>query len=207
MSDRTFSQYGVVARAAVVLVFATLAGSAMGAPPATPPTLTGEELVTPEGIPAGSLSVSATCNPSGTSTITYTASGSTPNFPDDPPEPYAGTFTESGTITIGPQTANGGPVLSWDVSFRITSGSTEVTGTKQLPRKSSLIGACVDNGADGHTYNVNNMKLDYTAMIQTANGTFRDSGRVDGELSDIVFSGGERRLSAEYFTSGQKKVR
>lgn len=117
-----------------------------------------------------------------------------------------GTFTESGTITIGPQTANGGPVLSWDVSFRISSRATEVTGTKQLPRKSSLIGACVDDGVNGHTYNVNNMRLDYTAMIQTSKWDLPGSGRVEGEFSDIVFSGGERRLTAEYFTSGQKKV-
>ena len=55
--------------------------------------------------------------------------------------PYPGTFVESGTMTIGPQdipeqqfgVPNAvGLVVSVDLDFAITSGSTLITGTKSF---------------------------------------------------------------------------
>src|SRR2546423_7311769 len=77
----------------------------------------------------------ATCNPDGTSTITFDVSGTAVG-------PYPGAFHESGTVTIGPQ--NGppdavagyplptGPVVSLSASFTINSVAGQVSGTKVL---------------------------------------------------------------------------
>src|SRR4051794_26076238 len=93
---------------------------ATAAAQAPPPTLTGETLVGGVFAPPGMSSLvvtSASCNPSGNSTFTYQASG-----PAGPP--YVGTYTETGTVTIGPQTIPGTPpnglVTSWTANFTIT---------------------------------------------------------------------------------------
>ncbi len=94
-----------------------------------PATLAGELLVADP-----IQQVMATCDPAGTSTISFAASGIATG-------PYPGTFQESGTITIGPQLepgANGlpefsyGPIISVQTSFEILSGDTRITGTKSF---------------------------------------------------------------------------
>lgn len=99
------------------------------APPAMaatlPPTLTGELFSDP------APTINASCNPDGISTVSFSAEGVATG-------PYPGTFTEVGTATIGPQTLSQGGgqsigmLLSFDAVFSITSGSTDVAGTKML---------------------------------------------------------------------------
>lgn len=79
----------------------------------------------------------STCDPAGNSTLYFGATGTAAG-------PYPGTFTETGTITVGPQTlvppapqdASGtgkvGTVLTFEAQFRIDSGTTAITGTKTL---------------------------------------------------------------------------
>src|SRR5256714_14981822 len=125
---------GVVAR--TLSVFAvTIAVLALNVPAASaqvpPPTLTGETflggLFTTE---PSSLVTSASCDPTGTSTFTYQASGPAAG-------PYVGTYTETGTVTIGPQVNAGTPptgtVTSWTASFTIASATGDVTGSTSLP--------------------------------------------------------------------------
>jgi len=59
------------------------------AAPQPKPTLTGETFI-------GVLTVTATCDPTSNSTISYSVTGTATG-------PYPGTFTESGTATLGPQ--------------------------------------------------------------------------------------------------------
>src|SRR3989442_1737820 len=90
-----------------------------------PPTLSNELLN------GTNILITPTCQPNGTSTVQFTGSG-------DATGPYSGTFTESGTATIGPQTldsgggSSSGPLISFDAVFTISSGSTQITGTKAL---------------------------------------------------------------------------
>jgi hypothetical protein len=76
------------------------------------------------------------CDPSGNSTIYFSAAGTANG-------PYPGTFTETGTITLGPQnlaavppdasgTGLSGTVLTFETQFEIRSGATTITGTSTL---------------------------------------------------------------------------
>jgi hypothetical protein len=149
-----------------------LAASANAATP--PPTLTGEQLFDP------APTITATCNENGTSTVYFEASGTATG-------PYAGTFTETGTATIGPQAFNDppinssftGPVTTFDAVFTITSGATEVTGTKTLAlvSGSTAIGDCFT-----HYFSVHDVEVivrdgvSYQAAIATGDATFSDHG-------------------------------
>lgn len=93
------------------------------------PSLEGETLQA-----AGQLfDRAATCDPSGSSTIAFHWSGFAIG-------PYPGTFTEDGTVTIGPQTGFGagrfgfalGQVTQFDATFTIDSPAGTVTGSKHL---------------------------------------------------------------------------
>ena len=74
------------------------------------------------------------CNPNGTSTVSYTVSGPASG-------PYTGTFTETGTATFGPmdKPIPGAPgqfraeMISFEADFTIQSQYGLVTGHKQLP--------------------------------------------------------------------------
>src|SRR4051794_12463448 len=70
-----------------VVALALLSGRA-GAE-TTPPTLTGE-FFSDQNVEV----INATCNPGGTSTISYYTTGTAVG-------PYPGTYTESGTVTVG----------------------------------------------------------------------------------------------------------
>src|SRR5256714_9908597 len=96
---------------------------------APPLRLTGETL---SSAGASTFTTSASCNPNGTSTFSYHTSGIAT-------APYTGTYTETGTVTVGPQpirpntfSAPGGVVTSWTASFTITSPTRNVTGTTTL---------------------------------------------------------------------------
>ncbi len=157
-----------------------------------PPTLTGETLLAGLFVPPpGTSSVvvtSASCNPSGTSTFTYQASGPAAG-------PYPGTFTETGTVSMGPQNIPGTPpngtLTSWTASFTIASPVGNVQGTKTLaPNAPSLPGICT--GADAlfpaqrsAATGLQNV-LAYTATITVPGGAqFTDHGGSEASVNEF----------------------
>ncbi len=127
-----------------------------------------------------------TCNKGGTTTIPFEASGSALG-------PYVGTFTESGTVTIGPQTDTSidtrgvGAIIDFQATFTIDSQfpPATVTGTKQLsptaPTESSLVafGSCDPNGSsppNDVVAAITNPHVLYAAQINAATGSRTDSG-------------------------------
>lgn len=178
----------------VTLLAAMLLSAPVASAQASPPTLTGEALSSTG--PATTATTSG-CNPTGaSSTFTYQTSGVASG-------PYNGTFTETGTVTVGPQpiqpgvfSAPGGFLISWTASFTITSTApiaATISGTKTLlpppPGFSAdAIGIC-ENGTRGifpfpnfppqtsaNNYHAN-QQLGYTATITLADGSqFRDTG-------------------------------
>lgn len=108
--------------AAALVVTAMLCPSVIGAAAPPPLSLAGEML---SGVPL----ISASCDFSGTSTITFTVTGTASG-------PYPGTFSESGTVTIGPQGLadpnSPGEVTSFAANYVIKSGKYTVTGSMQL---------------------------------------------------------------------------
>ena len=146
-----------------------------------PPTLTGETFtISPP-------QVTASCNPGGTSSISFTVSGVAVG-------PYPGSYTESGTVLIGPQlgppfvnTYAAGPVTSVDASFTITSPTGQVTGTKSLPAPTvDAYGICQTLPA-GSFYEVCAcaLSLAYTATVDSAGAQYQDQGRA-GLILDQV---------------------
>ncbi|MDX6473104.1 MAG: hypothetical protein QOK22_1920 [Gaiellaceae bacterium] len=87
------------------------------------------------------IQLSVDCNPSGTSTVGFSASGSAlaNEF---------GTFEESGSFTFGPQLTvdpfgpNTGPVQSLAADFSLDAGSVTATGTKTLDPDLSGTASC-----------------------------------------------------------------
>jgi hypothetical protein len=159
-----------------------------------PPTLTGETLTaveppSPQDLPEP-ISVTANCNPSGTSTIEYEATGTAVG-------PYPGTFTESGTFTLGPP-GGGNPlgtrlVESFSAEFEIDSAVGRVTGTKSA--EDLLIigsGVCgqVSTSMGDFFRAIATASARYEATIETASGTFADRGTTQVTVQDI-----EDRLS------------
>lgn len=187
----------ILASAASVLA-ALAAGPAIADPPVqpvAPPTLTGETFL--ENFSGSQLTprFQATCNPTGTSTFSFTASGIAAG-------PYPGVFRESGTVRIGPQvlpdlpavpgteirSSRGfkvGPVLTFEAQFEIDSPVGQVTGRKQLVTElPSNLGACVDFenvvtevGLVGSGFIRDaRVVVDYEATISTVTGRFTDRG-------------------------------
>lgn len=176
---------------------------------AAPPTLTGESLTGTNTI------TSASCNPDGTSTFSYSASGAAAG-------PYVGTFTETGTVTVGPQpippgtfSAPGGTVMSWDATFTITSAApaATITGTKTLlpppPGTTADVHGVCEPGTRPNfppQYAANalngNSLLGYTATITLADGSqYRDSGTSRANLE--WDAGGAIATFVENYASSQ----
>lgn len=149
-----------------------------------PPTLTGESLAaglftTPPGL--GSIAVtSAACNPAGNSSFSYRVSGPAAG-------PYPGTFTETGTVTMGPQDIPSGfsnpnaLITGWAVSFTITSPAGSVTGTKTFPTGATGVGICTTAsqspiGVAQYAANVVPPGLAYKATINASGAQFGDHG-------------------------------
>jgi len=175
-----------------VLACALLAISGLSTPMAadasstrTPATLNTETLVGLE------QNVTASCNPDGTSTISYWVAGkagaldASGSFSASK-GPYPGTFVEQGTLTMGPQAVSGtsvtpASVLTWTASFTIVSSAGIVKGTTSLTGPGST-GLCLvePNGqltqaawGTSPPYNYS-----YAATISSTRlqGTFADSG-------------------------------
>ena len=169
---------------------------------ASPEPLTGEFLITSfetsgaiSAAPAGygpQIS-SVRCTASGTSSVTFTASGSADG-------PYPGTFTASGSATIGPQTStmpgpvagapesSAGALASFTETFTIDSPATEttITGTKTLI---AGLGSCEEFSGEafpllasldafGHEYAFN-PESSFTATLKTPAGEFEQTGRTE----------------------------
>jgi hypothetical protein len=149
----------------------------------TPPaTLTGEIFT------ISAPTVTATCDSTG-STVRYTVSGAAIG-------PYPGTYTESGTLTIGPETLpkfvdgyQAGPITSATINFSVDSPAGQVTGTKSLPAiTSDAYGLCYSPALGGGSFVelcACNSPLNYTATINTPTGQFGDRG-ISGLTLDQV---------------------
>jgi hypothetical protein len=150
------------AKALSVLVLIGLFAAMAPAPARAqvPPSLTGEQLLGLQG------NGSASCDPSGISTISYQTQGAAFG-------PYSGTFTEQGTVVIA-----GGMVTGVDASFAIDSPAGQVVGTKTL--RLGETGGCINNPPESPSSTkvfAGNATLTYQATITTPIGTFGDSGR------------------------------
>lgn len=131
-----------LAAALVVLVLAVSAVAPARAS-AQAPSLAGEFLQST----AQNFTSTANCDATGTSSFTFATSGIAGG-------PYPGTFTETGSVQIGPQTGtpsqfagfefNTGPVLTLTTQFTIVSGDTQITGTKRLVSDPLSEGGCID---------------------------------------------------------------
>jgi hypothetical protein len=125
----------------------------------TPVNLTAEVLTSPA---VGAVAID--CQPSGTSTVSYTAEGAATG-------PYPGTFEETGSYTIV-----GDEVVSFEASFTIDSGLAEVVGTKTL--RESLSAVCDPNPEVGiEDFTDVQLTADYEATITTPTGTLQDRGQ------------------------------
>lgn len=146
-------------------------------------SLNGETLRAQGTNPSAFNVTSVNCVPDGVSSFSYTSQGTALG-------PYPGTYTESGTVTfqnnlVGPSR----PVLSFSASYTINSGSTVITGTKELSAPTALTppnsAACqsLQNGNLTIDTVLANFSATYTANIQTASGSFVDQGtsRVVGD--------------------------
>lgn len=111
--------------------------------------------------------------------------------------PYPGSYTESGSVTF--RNAPGGVILSFDSQFTITSGSTVITGTKQLapaqpPQGANNLGSCQTLQNGNLTNTVINMVVaaQYMAAIPTADGTVTETGtsRVFGQVFESTSAAG-----------------
>lgn len=183
MSKVSFAD--VTRRVLAIAIGCSVAALVLGVPAAAaqvpPPTLNLESFVAGPG--AGSIAVtSATCNPAGNSSFSYKVSGPAST-------PYPGTFTETGTVTMGPQNIpNGssnpnGLLTGWTASFTITSPTGSVTGTKTLPiGATDTLGICTTAsqspvGLEEYAANVvMSPGLAYKATITSSGAQFGDHG-------------------------------
>jgi hypothetical protein len=152
-----------------------------------------------------------TCDKNGNTTVPFQSQGVAQG-------PYVGTFTETGTVTIGPQTnttldSRGvGPILAFQASFSIASQfpPATITGTKQLGPGApvladlSSLGRCNPDGSSPPTTDmfalVANPFLTYSAQITTAAGSRTDNG-TSGVLVQSVSSVTSPTTFQEAFTS------
>jgi hypothetical protein len=127
-----------------------------------------------------------TCDKAGTTTISFQSNGSALG-------PYSGTYVETGTFTIGPQTDTSidsrgvGAITAFNATFTINSQFPvgTATGSKQLspraPTGSSLamFGSCDPDGSsppNDVVAAISNPNLVYSAQINATTGSRTDSG-------------------------------
>jgi hypothetical protein len=168
----------IPALASLLAVSAYARTSSDGGTPTPILPLTGETLT---GTP---VTTSATCNPAGTSTFTYAVSGVAAG-------PYPGTFTETGTATIGSQISPGGGteaalLLSFNASFVINSPLGNVTGTKQLPPGVG-VGECIEFGF----FNSHDIVIPITPQPAAYTATIRRGGGEGEQGGDDNHQGDE----------------
>lgn len=148
-------------------------------------TLTGESLVAD---PTSDMTVE--CGPTA-SHITYDAFGTATG-------PYPGTFTEHGELTL-----QAGEVHSFNAHFTIESGTTTITGMKELdPSEEALIASCGPAAPFTEFGQVHVGGL-YTAEINGPLETSTESGRVTTVVEAGETATGTTSLTmSEAFQSG-----
>lgn len=202
--------------AAAVFLAGSLGVPAVAVAADPPPTLTGEFLSAfPAAIPTSTVALVATCDPGGTSTIAWSVSG-------DAFGPYPGTFVETGTATVGPQTApafvNGmqlGYLLTVEAFFAIDSPTGQVIGSKRLTGSSDL-GGCRDLAnfvlpggglASGTFRRVVAQSMSYEAIVITGDAAYLDAGTTGVLLEHFAGTGmAETDAVQEAFTSSQQAL-
>jgi hypothetical protein len=155
----------------------------------TPVNLEGESLDGTASPPLGAVAVD--CQPAGTSTVSYTVVGAATG-------PYIGTFEESGSYTIA-----GGQVTSFEATFTIDAGTTQIVGTKTL--RESLRAVCLPLPEPGiANFTSFRVSAGYEATITTTMGVLDDEGEtiVDGSATTQL-SGAASATLTETFTSEQ----
>jgi hypothetical protein len=159
-----------------------------------PPRLTGEFLYSVDATTG-----TATCNADGSGTITFQSTGTAFG-------PYPGTFSESGTVTIG--SAPGGtpapgvesPVIGFSATFVIESGSTRITGAKSFASTGPVLpGAQCSASVVGLSYARTNVR--YVAKIQLGHPRFVDFGNGQVTVSFPQSGGPESSFMDEDFVS------
>jgi hypothetical protein len=154
-----------------------------------------------------------TCNKSGTTVVPFQTQGTAIG-------PYAGTFTETGTITIGPQTDTTldtrgvGAILNFQASFTISSQTPAgtVTGTKQLaptaPTAPSLsaFGRCDPNGSSPPATDLFAIVTDpfvvYNAQINATTGNRTDSGTSSFVIRSMTDPGAPASFQEAFNSTG-----
>jgi hypothetical protein len=157
----------------------------------TPVNLTGENLGGTAGPPPGPGAVAVDCQPAGTSTASYTVVGTATG-------PYPGTFEETGSYTIV-----AGQVTSFEATFTIDAGATQIIGTKTL--RESLSAQCLPLAEPGiANFSTFRVSAGYEATITSPTGVLEDEGEtiVDGSATTLL-SGAASAAVTEAFTSEQ----
>jgi hypothetical protein len=160
------------ARASVLVgavCLAWVAAACTPPPPAPPP----DRLVDEHFVQWDPASItSGTCDPAGSSTFTFTVSG-------DATGPYPGTFTESGSVTIGPQTEEflpgqfRGDITAFTATFDITSTAGNVHGTTALNTSASFLkGVCGGLSAQVVVSTTNTGKVGSASTAGTGHSSF-----------------------------------
>jgi hypothetical protein len=157
----------------------------------TPVNLTGEVLSGTANPTLGLGAVAVDCQPSGTSTVSYTVEGPAAG-------PYVGTFEESGSYTIV-----GGQVTDFEATFTIDAGTSQVVGTKTL--RESLSAVCLQTpelGIEDFTDVL--LNANYEATITTPTGTLVDRGRstVAAQLSTLTTGGAGAAVQEAFDSEG-----
>jgi len=180
-----------------------LAGLAVlyAAPPAAAqavPTVAGAALVADTANLGQAFATSGDCDTTGTSTFTFEASGRASGGD------VSGTFTESGTVTLGPAPLVGPqPVTEFEASFTIlTDGGYTITGTKRLTATRSAL--CRPDGEAGRLVNFS-VDVEYEAAITGPGGSFAVSGTATARGTDASpgtsFPDGLHQFQETFITS------
>ena len=170
---------------AVLFTLASLASPAIAAPPPAPPTLgAGPDFTMYETFNGEIEHLEGLCQPGGT-TFDFKAAGIATG-------PYPGTFTETGTVTIGPASGTelfNASVVALESSFRIDAvfeGSpVEVTGTKRLAFVGTGHCADVEAGSPFRSSRIAIVQATYEARIKTSHGMYFDRGGADVRLFEF----------------------
>lgn len=158
--------------------------------PSTVAPLTGETLLAQEvGEAGGSSTVTGRCETEGESTFHFTVTGTAAGpF-------YPGTFTESGTIVLGPPGVN--QATSFESTFTINSPGGTVTGSKSLVGfESTSLGLCNAVSLPGDPEPADQITrfeatVSYVATITgTPSGSGMDSGTSRVNFQDFQVRGG-----------------
>jgi hypothetical protein len=157
-----YSRFGVVTRGDIQVNPPRESG-----PPATGVPLQGEHFEQFGNI------VHAECFSSAdTHTIAYTASGAALG-------PYPGEFHETGMVVVSVD----GDVLSFDATFQVDSGDTQISGEKHLAEGKTATATC--SSRFGRDFGDAEATLAFSATISGPDGTFGDQGYADVAVHNL----------------------